>query len=124
MPARSPKRITFLSDLVTTVVESGSYLSWWRFKRYQCQIEPSHAELWADDPHKGDDGDHSMGPITLDIDLIAKGLGVIEKGVKGLHPSGAARILGASAINDAGMLDVNDADVIVQAAVFGEIVYG
>lgn len=66
------------------------------------------------------------GPWTfLGVALIAKGFGVLKKGpVKDLHESTRARLLGASAINDAGELDINDVDVVMQCALLGEVVYG
>ena len=142
MARRSPERSEFLDSIIITFVEGNPH-SWFRTRNYDCagwlddSGRPVTAEvsiMWtgAGDPPETCEEVPSMFSdetitftpfVTLDRDLIAKGIRVIREAAL-CAPQVRAEILGADAINDAGMIDVNLADCIVQAALLGDIIYG
>lgn len=149
MAARSTEREQFLADVIIGAVEGGTGY-WAAVVAYGWEGLPAadvHAVLVPDD----DETDAKVDALRVklgrkpspteaveagfayrvDIDTIAKGLGFV-KDLPSIQPGMRAgigselrrTILDASRENDAGEIDSNAADVIVQAALFGEIVYG
>ena len=104
---RSPERLEFLADILSTAVEGGV--------NYWCEVSG----------YRWDDAGTARALLTrrggdrheLTPDVIARGLGRV------LAEEGFADIREANRDNDAGMIDAEGADVIVQAALFGEVVY-
>lgn len=71
------------------------------------------------------DCEHQPEVLTVDRALIEKAIATLLAGpVKFMSDKWRARLIGASAINDAGDIDASDADAIVQVGLFGEVVYG
>lgn len=74
--------------------------------------------------------DEDRGPMEITIDLVAAGIakilekGCAEKEVLILGPKRYGYLLGSVVDDDASMIDADIADVIVQVALFGEVVYG
>ena len=62
---------------------------------------------------------------TVTLDTIQTGFArVREREVKSLHGDYAAHIEHAWRENDGGMIDANDSDIVVQAGLFNECIYG
>lgn len=106
----------FTSDVVTTAVEGGIYY-WAEVTHYR----------WLDVPHAYatvTERDEPKRTAVLNRETIMAGI------VRVLDPAFSVRedlrgiLARALALDDAGDVDVEIADVIVQAAVLGEIVYG
>lgn len=140
MSNRSPEREQFYADIISTAVEGG--IGYWsQVSHYQW------VKNWGGDQGKlmvvcGDDDDytdkgtmavvHEYDPdtddyaaegMTLDTDKIAIAMGRItgESGLIGKYA--ANQITGALRDLDAGEIDSDLADVIVQVALLGEEVY-
>jgi len=112
---RSPEREEFLADILTTAVEGG--VNYW-----------AYADAYIHTPSKDaavllEEAEEDECPHYVDIDSIAKGIALY---LEHLRPQNEyrKRIAEANRDNDAGELDAEDADVIVQFAIFGEIKYG
>lgn len=67
-------------------------------------------------------GWEGVHPVT--IETIANGLGKIRRGEVEMRSDLLSTIKTANVENDGGKIDAEGADVIVQAAIFNEIVYG
>jgi hypothetical protein len=112
-------REEFLSDIITTAIEGGT--------GYWAQVSGYH---WSDDEpattratlHDMEDG----ATFALTIEDIARGLAIVvdERGEFRLNDELRASIVLADNENDGGYIDADCADVIVQAALFGEVRYG
>lgn len=79
---RSPQRIEFLAGILVTAIESGSYGSWMCVHRYHIP-DDNEAEWYADlhvaEDEREDEGNPEL--IHVDLDMIARGLGVIRSAV-------------------------------------------
>lgn len=152
MPARSAEREQFLADVLTTAIEGG--IGYWsQCTQYQWvddeqvrvvvgkrQGDTAHATIHVlkDDESGYEDEGHDLTP-----DVIAKGFGILRKLVADRtnfngHPalstpdgrdaylsvSHRTHLMGAYTECEAGDIDSDDADNIVQLALFGKIVYG
>jgi hypothetical protein len=114
-------RATFLAEILITAVETG-------------------IDYWADisEYHWHDDGEHTRatakvkpseanGPAawhSLTVETIEKGIAKVKEPGFQINDTLRRDILGGDTDNEAGLIDADGADVIVQAALFGEIVYG
>lgn len=136
---RSAERAEFLADILTTAVEGGIN-DWAAVSKYKWQ-DLDHADYFAIvhevDPDEGieeNDNGYAIRGLRLDIDVIAKGIGVIKswKKEKDFEPNyfgdGGAYwrefLLADRTNGEDGDYDAIVADWIVQAGLFGEIVYG
>lgn len=132
MPQRSPARKQFLFDVFVTAMEGGCAY-WSTRERYHIWVPGTEKEdmdgfnaLILDN----EDGDDSR--YFVDINLVAKGINRIVNGLAtcGGEPlsdgpdSLRSRIKKASADMEAGDIDAGDADSIIQAGLFNDIVYG
>jgi len=144
MTKRTPQREAFLTSVIITAIEGG--IGYWAVARnydwgtkeggqhsldgamyarahvrpqdgFAAVAEPGYPRKTLDD--KGRWG-------ILDIDAVAHGLGRLRKDEDNKLCAKSIRkhILGASAVNEGGDIDANDADIIVQVALLGEVVYG
>ena len=113
-------REQFLDDVIVTAIEGGigywsvchSYK--WRWPEVTAVIQ--EWDEWED---------KAIGDkITVDRALIRKGIKQVLSGEADVAASMVKLIAGANATNDGGDIDVDAADVIVQAAVFGTLTYG
>ena len=132
---RSAKREEFLSDVLSTAIEGGIN-DWAVVSEYKWDGLPNaehYAIVHEVDPDEGieeDEDGYAVRGLRVDIDLIAKGIGVIKE--FNYQPNyfgdGGAywrQFLLADRTNgDDGDYDAIIADWIVQAGLFGEIVYG
>lgn len=69
--------------------------------------------------HEHDEKNHTITP-----EVIEKAIAALVANTVKIRPDLRKTILGASAVNDAGDIDSEAADVLVQIGLFGEIVYG
>lgn len=117
MPARSDERATFLADIIIAAVEGGT--------GYWASVS---AYKWTDGPEvttatlHPEDEPGAAHVVTLDV--IAHGFAAIRENDRICSAGLRALIVAADRSNDAGDVDADAADAIVQAALFGELVYG
>lgn len=116
MAARSKERIQFLADIICTAVEGGTGY-WAQVSNYRWDCEP---ELTTATLHDMEDG--KTYPLT--IESIADGIAkVIDPEFK-VRSDIEQYVYHANRENDGGDIDAEIADIIVQAHIFGKIVYG
>lgn len=117
MAAKTAERVQFLADVLTTAVEGGTGY-WAAIGGYK--FEPaSEAQAFF---HIEDEPDRQ--PEFVGLDAIAKGIGRVLDPEFKVRADIREQVALGSRENDAGEIDADGADVIVQAAIFGEIVYG
>jgi len=120
MPERSDERKQFLSDITITAIEGGiGYWSWVKVYNYSDELDV-RAIVQENDPDKND------APwFDINNDVIARGIGRVLTPSFKVSTQIRQWIRDDNKTNgDNGMIDSDCADVIVQAALFGEIVYG
>lgn len=137
MAARSEKREQFLADIISTAVEGG--IGYWsQCSHYQWVDYSNSGNLFGPvgekDPSKGtcatvhvlnaDESGYVEEGLEITVETVARGLGLIKSPEFGVNSRMRGEILVADVENDAGMIDSDDADVIVQAGLFGEVIYG
>lgn len=139
MTKRSDERANFLANVLTTAIEGGSNY-WAAVSEYrwgyhdigQSNGQPlpadqqAYAEAVIEDSGDFADEDPDFEPTKVDLETIAKGLGLLRAGeLQYIAPSLRANILLADRTNgDEGDIDAVDADAILQLGVFGEVIYG
>ena len=127
---RAPERLLFLAEVMVTAFEGGC--TYWargrnvKHQSYQgCDIDlyGSYEIRWQDEePYPK--GDARNGWHLIDPDAIERGIAkCLEPGFK-LNSQITGWIASGSRDNDAGNIDADAADCIVQAACFGEVVFG
>lgn len=129
---RSEERVEFLGDVITGAVEGGTGY-WAQVSQYQYvykgTVRVCVGEKVGDEPRavlhplNDDESGYVAEGREVTLDVIAHGIGVIEGG-EIVRDSMKTQILRASRENEAGYLDADDCDVIVQAGLFGEVIYG
>lgn len=114
--ARNDERKQFLTDVLTTAVEGG--INYWAsVDEYEWDVPLGEAYVVVRDME--DDTTH-----RVDLDVIAKGIG-IEVAGKWDPGSYFAQFVIANRTNGKdGDFDASVADVILQAGIFGKVVYG
>lgn len=132
---RSPERTQFLADILTTAVEGG--INYWAevsdytwdfdnpgvaFVRVYC-IEDDDV-IRVDAAKRGD-----LTPpegVPVDIEKIAKAIArILDPQIPtDLSATNVKMIRDASKENDAGDVDADLADCIMQVAVLGDVIYG
>lgn len=130
---RSPERVEFLSDILIAAIEGGTGY-WAQVSQYQ-YLDDGELKVFAA-PRKPDEGTRATIHVLKDdesgyeeqghditVDTIAKGIGRIVRGEVKIKQRMRDAIAEASAGNEADNIDADDADAIVQAALFGELVY-
>jgi hypothetical protein len=134
MSPRSEERTEFLGDILTTAVEGGTGY-WAQVSQYQWVDSDGSVRVHSG-PRTGegaravlhrlndDESGYVDEGLVIDIDVIAAGLAKIAAPGFSINEKLRQEIAYANRHNDAGEIDADHADVIVQAALFGEIVYG
>ena len=136
---RSPARHQFLTDVLITAVENGGH-GWFEVLEYHPDAPAPFAVVVADD-----DDEDDPTPLRIDLDIIARGLGIIRRArheaitdgpdidQQVLHNSVTGqrlymsadmrqRIVAADRSNEAD-IDVIDALAIVECGLFGGVTY-
>lgn len=120
MVKRSPARTDFLANILVTIVEGGSEY-WADFREYEWTDGAYYMMLGAS-VQMLDREEPESGWKDISLDTIALGLGAIKRSPEKVAASKG--ILEANRENEAGNIDSNLADDIIQMALFGELVYG
>jgi hypothetical protein len=140
MSARSAERAEFLSDIIVAAVEGGTGY-WAQVSQYQVAsyspvkadarviVGTMHPPIGTDTravlhPLKDDDSGYEREGQVVDIEKVATSVVKFNRGEVKVNLGLARVIWEASSENDAGMIDAEAADVIVQVALFGEVVFG
>lgn len=110
------EREQYLDDIIVTAVEGG--IGYWAIGRdYKWSDDgPSSVEIMEEE----EGGTWHM----VDRSAIRKGIGMVLSGATGVHESYVDTLRKAERHNDAGDIDAELADIIVQAAILGDVVYG
>ena len=135
MTKRSDERERFLQDVVVCFIEDYGTNPWRQIEDYSYQYDGdatdmtskmTHASATFIDVEDGqpDGGIASCPRYEVTIETVAKGLGKLRSGEVGMNSTMLGNILAGDTQNDAGLIDAYDADAIVQAGVFGDLVYG
>jgi len=113
---RSAARIKFLEDIVITAIEGG--VNFWADVRDYNYSTPGSVSARIRDSE-------SVGEWeVVNMDTIAKGLGLIRKNNDLVGDVYLGYIKTAESEKDAGIIDADTATAIVEVALFGEVVYG
>jgi hypothetical protein len=140
MTNRSIERVTFLNDVICAAVEGGigywastSNYDWGTDKgKFSLDGTPYPTTVTVYE----EENESNVVGFPLDIDRVAsaiqkiiRGEAIVGNGDGGqwdrpLGEYSVKLIAGASATNDAGDIDADQADIIVQVAVLGSVVYG
>jgi hypothetical protein len=129
MAARTAERTDFLASVLSTAVEGG--ISYW------ASAKPGTYKWGSENgPHTFGDAHYASITIREDDDgqtgpwrhvseaTIAQGIARVKRPDFRINTQLLGDILTGDRNNDAGEIDADGADVIVQAALFGKIVYG
>lgn len=130
MAKRTSERVQFLADVLTTAIEGG--VGYWSYAEdYRWDLEKYTAdEIGVTLSDCNDEDDPDFPPTRVTLDIIAKGIGVIKRMEHAPNYFGDGgsywkQFLLADRTNgEDGDYDAIVADWIVQAGLFGEIVYG
>jgi hypothetical protein len=119
MATRTAERAEFLDDVVITGVDLGGIYYWAEPvpRTYHWDGIPATIKITIpDEPERG--------TITVNRALVARGIAAIKRPEFKVRRDIVATILLAERYVDAADIDEEIADVIIQAGIFGEIVYG
>lgn len=117
---RTTERTWFLNDVIVAAVEHG--IGYWadvtdyrwaedefnNITYASAQVKPEEKEDWCE----------------LTLDVVERGIETILSGTVKTNPQLFKDIALGSVQNDAGKIDAEGADCIVQVALLGQIVYG
>jgi hypothetical protein len=109
----------FLDSIITTAVEGGT--NYWAYcMEYEWEgVEQTSAKLVEMEDYDENESDATVFTITRDSVINA-----LQKILDEDRFYVSDYIMQAVKENDAGYIDANDADYIVQVACYGEVVYG
>jgi hypothetical protein len=130
------RRAEFLNDIITTALEGG--IGYWsQASQYQWIDDYDgrvHVVVGDEIPggnataivHRlnDDESDYVEEGLLIDQACVRRGLRRILDGDAPVGERYREGIRDANRANDASLIDADDADVIVQAGLFGEVVYG
>lgn len=126
MATRSKERTEFLGDVIICIAEDYGYNSWRQVSAYDWSDE--HPETNTATVHEladlEDEPDISVHKVT--IETVATGISRIMAPDNHLGLNNAIRraVFNATVDNDAGEIDAEVADCILQAGIFDEYRYG
>jgi hypothetical protein len=115
----SAQREEFLAGVFTTIFEDYGTNSWRQVASYHWVDLPKDKVNGRIVDLQDDGKEHSVT-----INTIRTGIARISRGEVEIGRAYHDRILQASHENDAGGIDAYDADIILQAGIFGEVTYG
>lgn len=127
--AKSEKRKQFLFDAFVTAMEGG--IGYWAYASKYHWRKDNEEGLSIDDVDgfyaniQDAECEDAFEPTTINQAVIVKGINKIFKDDElQINQNIRADVINASLKNDAGYLDAESADCIVQVGLFGEIVFG
>jgi len=113
----------FLADVICTAVEGGIQY-WalatgyeWEFRSMGHKLDYASVVVMPTDDDRNEQ-------YSITMDSIREALERIARPVPGMSIADRKAILGSWAVLDAGDIDADLADQIVQVACFGEVIYG
>ncbi|MGO4302193.1 hypothetical protein [Cupriavidus sp. RAF12] len=110
----------FLKEVLTTAVEGG--ISYWAQATGPAERDSDHNVIQIElEPSEGPD---EFEKKLVTAHTVAAGIEKVMSAGFSVNPQIPSDILQALGANDTGYIDAMDADVIIQAGLFGEIVYG
>lgn len=121
---RSPERTQFLADILTTAVEGG--INYWaEVSDYTWDFDNPGVAFVRVYCIEDDDLTPPEG-VPVDIEKIAKAIArILDPQIPtDLSATNVKMIRDASKENDAGDVDADLADCIMQVAVLGDVIYG
>ncbi len=135
---RSPERAQFLADIICTAIEGGTngwatvFAYRWMDRETEQDLPPQEVYAIIGDTEEfyDLDGDLTRQEVLdqigkkIDIEVIATGISKALSDDFRINGTIRECIRVGDNENDAGMIDADAADVIVQAGLFGEIVFG
>lgn len=120
----------FLRDVLCTAVEGGSNY-WATFQTLETFAGKHCPEYQKVRIHETEDVDGEATPITVDLAFLAEGVRRMvardftsDKSHAMPYSKSAGEVLIAVVNDDAGNVDADLADLILQCACFGHIIYG
>jgi hypothetical protein len=129
MTNRTPERIEFLSAILSAALEHMGYGFPALLEYREAGNDPAGVfaviyDRYEERPNGREDWKPKES-WRVDIDTMAKGIGTLRRKYAGtIDPeTPMAEMFRAERENDAGALDVNDALAILEAGVFGDVVY-
>ncbi len=125
MKRRTPERAQFLADMLTTAIEHGGYGFTANVDYVWDVADPHDVYAVVYDRHEAED-DPSARDKTwrIDIDTMAKGLGIVRKMDDATHAQWVRDLKLADRTNgDDGDYDVIGALLVLECALFGRGVY-
>lgn len=128
MTTRTAERAQFLTDILTTAVEGG--INYWAtivtYKWVDLPPAQYHVDLYETEEAEEIENDDDIKVFHVDIDVIAKGIGILLETRKDRGPEDywAQFKLANRTNSEDGDYDADVADCILQAGLFGEVVYG
>lgn len=120
---KTDERKQFILDVFTTAMEGGiGYWSVANSYHYRNRVtDTDDLDGFYADIEDFEDDDK---PYKITPDVIVRGLNLIVTGPVTLRSDLMGHILLGNKTNDGGEIDADCADCIVQAGLFGEVVYG
>src|SRR5262245_50746043 len=115
----------FASDVIITAIEAGHTYGigyWAEILKYRHTPEPAEATIQERESPTNDGAKPKR--VTLNTAAIRRGIKLLSEGKIQVNKSLLGSILASAASDDATDIDGPSADVIVQVAVLGDIVYG
>lgn len=134
MAARSKEREEYLAAIISTAIE-GSIGYWSQCSQYQWVNDEGDVNVVVGEQDgeearatihqlNDDESDYSKDALVITTEVIAAGISKILKGETNVADRIVNYIKAGEVENDAGEIDGEAADVIVQAGLFKEVVYG
>jgi hypothetical protein len=134
MSTRTAEREEFLADVITAAIEGGTGY-WAQVSQYQYVMD-GELHVYTGSKIEGggtratlhemndDETGYKSDELVVTTDTIAAGIAKLADRQVQLNVSILDHILEANRENDATNIDADDADIIVQVALLGEIIYG
>jgi hypothetical protein len=114
----------FLYDIITNSIECSGLGYWLETRNYIDNINGAIPSAFIREDEEGAFEEEKGEWVKMDTEFIMKGLTAILTGKCELNDSIYKYILEGCKQNDAGDIDAECCDCIVQAALLGEITYG
>ena len=118
---RTPERTCFLADVLVTAVEGG--ISYWCDHQNYSWAQDEETDYMTDAFVEVDAGD-GKGWMAVTLDTIEAGIAKVKESGFLINSGVLSDILIGDNNDDGGDVDSIAADCIVQAGLFGEVIYG
>ena len=119
-----PERKNFLASVLVTAVEGG--IDYWADVGNYTWAQDDRGNLTGAsvEVKERDERELTDKWIPIDLKIIAAGISSIKSGKVNMNPKIVGYVTMSDVENDASEVDSEVADCIVQAALFGQLVYG